>query len=563
MNAVIYSRVSTEDQDNERQIRELKEYAKYKKVKVLKIFQEKISGAIKTQERNEFKKLLEFVDEKNVHHVLIWELSRLGRSMKNVSDTIEFLSEKKINIYSHKENFNTLNQQGKKDIITNILIMVLTGFAEMERETIKVRSSSGIRNNVAGGGSGTGVIKAYGFKKVAKKLVIDEDESEVIKLIFRKYMSGLGTLSIANFLNDNKIPTRYNKLFSGKKIQLKDNEKDGSKFKWVDGTVYSILKNPIYKGERLHKGEVFKVPAIIDTKVFDDVQARLKANYNKKGFTRKYENPLKDILKCGVCGRSYFLHKRQSGKDNAYKCLSKRYKEYCGNHSIGYDKLNDALYRLAGAYIATNALQQSGVKERIENRIENDTTIRQSTSNQIVAINNKLDRLFNLFVEGDIVKKKYHEKKIEYEAELMRLNDRLTVIDSELQKLHSIIEDKRDVQSYDRKVYNTQLRSAFESIIIYPTKTDPTIFKYKNDKCVIVDMITTLEWLDGIPAGGTFILSQHSNTVAFPKFRSEKALLEGKYTIQAKYELSDLRITAVPAGKGLVEKKSKKKGKIR
>ena len=55
MNCVIYSRVSTEEQDNERAINELKEYAAYKKYDIIGIFEEKITGTTKALDRIEFR----------------------------------------------------------------------------------------------------------------------------------------------------------------------------------------------------------------------------------------------------------------------------------------------------------------------------------------------------------------------------------------------------------------------------------------------------------------------------------------------------------------------------
>lgn len=109
MKAVIYSRVSTVEQDNERQIQELKEYASYKKMKVLKIFEEKVSGATKGADRLEFKAMLSFIDKNNIDTILVWELSRLGRRMVDVMNTIESFSDRGVNIYIKKENINTLD----------------------------------------------------------------------------------------------------------------------------------------------------------------------------------------------------------------------------------------------------------------------------------------------------------------------------------------------------------------------------------------------------------------------------------------------------------------------
>src|ERR1035437_4758799 len=126
MNCIIYSRVSTHDQDNDRQINELKEYIIYKKYKLLGVFEEKVSGAKKAADRIEFSKMLKFIEGKDIHHVLVWEISRLGRDMVDIVNTIEYFTERKINIYSKKEGINTLNSRGEKEPITSLLIGILS-----------------------------------------------------------------------------------------------------------------------------------------------------------------------------------------------------------------------------------------------------------------------------------------------------------------------------------------------------------------------------------------------------------------------------------------------------
>ena len=106
--------------------------------------------------------------------------------MSDVINTVEYFNERKINIYAKKENLNTLDEKGERDIMTTLLIGILSSFAEVERDTFKKRPRSGIRANVLRGGSGTGVIKAFGYKKVGKMLVVDADEAEIIKVIFER-----------------------------------------------------------------------------------------------------------------------------------------------------------------------------------------------------------------------------------------------------------------------------------------------------------------------------------------------------------------------------------------
>ena len=76
--AVIYARVSTNDQSYQRQLAELEKYAAANDFKLLAVFEEKITGLHKGSERPELNKLMELVKANKINHVLVTELSRFG-----------------------------------------------------------------------------------------------------------------------------------------------------------------------------------------------------------------------------------------------------------------------------------------------------------------------------------------------------------------------------------------------------------------------------------------------------------------------------------------------------
>lgn len=99
MKTIIYSRVSTQGQDFNRQIDELRAYTISQSWTVDAIFAEKISGAKKNDERLELSRMMDYIDAHQVDKVLIWELSRLGRNTIEVLKTIELLNEAKVSLF--------------------------------------------------------------------------------------------------------------------------------------------------------------------------------------------------------------------------------------------------------------------------------------------------------------------------------------------------------------------------------------------------------------------------------------------------------------------------------
>jgi site-specific DNA recombinase len=512
---IIYSRVSTEKQDNSTAIAELKRYAKAKDYEVLEIFEDVVTGTKKAEEREEFSKLIEFIEKNNVKHLLIWELSRLGRNLSNILFIIDLLTQKGINVYIDKDGINTLNRNGKVNTMGKLMISILGTLAEIELDTFKERSKRGNRANVEHGGAGTGIIKPFGYKKVDKKLVVDEEEAKVVKLIFEKYMEGLGTLQIANHLNNSNIPTKYNKLFGEKIVKTKHGiKKAGNMFDWKEGTVYGILTNSIYKGERKHKEEIFPIEKIIDASIFDQVQIRLSNNSNKLGNTTKYENILKDIVKCGYCGYNYFMHRRANGNDQAYKCISIRYHKNCGNSGISIDKLNNAVYLLINHRVKEKFnLNDEKIAER--QKVIGNLKIQIDNINaDIKKENNRLKVLLEMRINEEINKEQYRENyevihtKIESLTKVQsKLNNELV---SNKNLIHRLKNTKLEDLVADVNVFKKYINQVIESIKIYKVQDlgDFTRdFSNRQDTVLFIEM----KIIDGLTY--PFIISTRTNAL--------------------------------------------------
>lgn len=144
MEAIIYSRVSSESQDNERQILNLKNVAQEKGWHVRRTFQEKISGTTKTGTRNEFKLLMEYIDKTPIKVVMISEISRVARKVVEVLNFVEMLHEKGIALYIQQFNMLTF-EKGQENPVAKMLLQMLSIGAEMENNQRKIRQGEGIK----------------------------------------------------------------------------------------------------------------------------------------------------------------------------------------------------------------------------------------------------------------------------------------------------------------------------------------------------------------------------------------------------------------------------------
>ena len=153
MKIVIYTRVSTNFQEYERQVNDLTNFAAKQGYEVVNTFSEKISGSKKNEERKELSAMIQFCLDNEIDKVLISELSRLGRNTLEVLKAVELLNDNKISLYIFNLGIETLNTNKEVSISSKLMITMLAEFASMERIQIRQRMKSGYENHIATGGS--------------------------------------------------------------------------------------------------------------------------------------------------------------------------------------------------------------------------------------------------------------------------------------------------------------------------------------------------------------------------------------------------------------------------
>ena len=136
---ISYARVSTQDQQTLRQLDQLKEYG------CERIYEEKASGA--KRDRVELNRMLDALREGDV--VVVTELSRLSRSVKDLFDIVEKIHNAGADIKSLKESWiDTTSPQGK------LLFTMFAGISQFERDLIRQRTMEGLQAARARGRNG-------------------------------------------------------------------------------------------------------------------------------------------------------------------------------------------------------------------------------------------------------------------------------------------------------------------------------------------------------------------------------------------------------------------------
>lgn len=138
---VLYCRVSTSDQDNDRQERDLREYAERAGFEIVGVFRETLSGIRKAQGKQpiERKKVMAVAQDRRMDAVLVTELTRWGRSTQDLMDTLGQLASWDVSLIAQTGlTFDISTPQGK--LIANLM----ASLAEFEHDLLRERVRSGV-----------------------------------------------------------------------------------------------------------------------------------------------------------------------------------------------------------------------------------------------------------------------------------------------------------------------------------------------------------------------------------------------------------------------------------
>jgi DNA invertase Pin-like site-specific DNA recombinase len=178
MNVITYSRVSTSNQDYNRQIEELRSFCKKMNWNIHKEFSEVISGGLETKDRPVLTESIQHVKSNKIDKVLVWDVSRLGRNTLEVLKTIQIFTENKISLHIKNYNLETLDVDGKTNPLTNFMISILLSVSNLERSQIKERMVSGYNRHIKNGGR---VGRRMGYRKSDEEIL--NEYPEIIKYL--------------------------------------------------------------------------------------------------------------------------------------------------------------------------------------------------------------------------------------------------------------------------------------------------------------------------------------------------------------------------------------------
>src|ERR1035437_2901228 len=134
---VLYCRVSTIVQKTDRQRINESDF------KI--VDEDKCSGSIPFFEREGGKQILNYINKGMVKGLSVWTIDRLGRDLRDILNTIYYFSERNIPIIFLSQGLRTIDDDGKENRITKLMISILGTVSEMQKKQIRESQLEGIR----------------------------------------------------------------------------------------------------------------------------------------------------------------------------------------------------------------------------------------------------------------------------------------------------------------------------------------------------------------------------------------------------------------------------------
>ncbi len=266
-------------------------------------------------------RLMQDIETGKVDCVVVHRVDRLSRSLLDFAKLMEMFDQRGVAFVSVTQRFDTTSSMGR------LTLNILLSFAQFEREIIGERirdkiSAAKKRGQWIGGHPFLG----YDIDHANRKLVVNEEEANLVRQIFEQFLKTGSCLKVARELNRQGHRTKSWTTSKGKA--------NGGR-PWNKVYVHRVLTNPKYIGLIDYKGQNYtgQHQAIINQGTWDRVRAIMAKNRNyRANQTRKTTAAvLKGILRCGHYGKAMgatFTNRR-----------GKRYQYYLCNHAEknGYD----------------------------------------------------------------------------------------------------------------------------------------------------------------------------------------------------------------------------------
>ncbi|MFD1362685.1 recombinase family protein [Lentibacillus salinarum] len=464
MRCAIYRRVSTDMQREEgfsleAQKARLSAFAESQGWTVVDDYSDEGYSA-KNMDRPALQRLIHDMKQQKFDVILVYRLDRFVRSVVDLHELLQMMDRYDVKFKSSTEAFDTTSATGR------MFITIIATLAQWERETIAERVYENMLKR-SEQGKRNGAPAPYGYDVINGNLIKNPEEAKWVQFIFSQYQTH-GSQNIAKKLNTRGVKTKKGEI-------------------WSDFSIRYTLKNPIYSGYvrwnyesysdgyRKKTGEEIIVPIeqegfepIITKETWDETQ-KLISRRSQMAFRSQTHYPFSGVAKCGKCGKSFTGGKKKrksGGYYRFYKCQGRFKFGTCDVQTIAESSIEKAFLSI---------LELEDVDPNVHSNIESEISPDQIKL-QLEKIDEKKERLEELYIDGDIKKDRYRKKMKKIKLEEMEMAKLLEVeneVASDIEVKEVLQQIKKEWHNFNNETKKQAIHSLFEHItirVVEPTK---------------------------------------------------------------------------------------------
>jgi len=439
---------------------------------------EGISGA-STKKRDSFNRMIKDGKNGRFDFIITKEISRFSR---NTVDSIQFtqqLLQYNVGVLFQNDNINTFDTDGE------LRLTIMSSLAQDELRRLSERVKFGHKQCIKNG-KVLGNDRLYGYDKKNCVLTINEEQAEIVRLIFDLYANQrLGFRKISRILYDRGITSSKGNLFNTR-------------------TMTNMLNNPKYKGfyrgnittsvDYRTKKSIFlpesewimyrdeNIPAIVSEELWDKAHALLQTRSNKfkdSGARTHNRYAYSGKIVCAEHETSFLRALRESGKE-VWQCrvYNERGAKACTAPTIYTTELNEIMADIFNSMQKDKdkivddiieLIKSSPDRKNYEHGIE-------TLKDEIAVLHSKKEKLLELSIDGAIGNMEFKKRNDALNEQIAQAESNLTSLSHEKRKsgeTESNIKQIRRVLerelSLENGVNSELVTSILEKIVVYNT----------------------------------------------------------------------------------------------
>ena len=407
--AVLYTRVSSDEQRKsgfslDYQEKQGRQYASKLNLNIVKIFSE--SYTAKKPGRPEFNKMLDFCKKFKIRHLIFLKSDRASRNGVDSATLVYMAEREEYNIHLIQDCL-LLNKNSKP---TDFLVFEINNcISNFYPRNLSIDVSTKMREKAEQGFYPSVAPIGYENKRVNRRsyLQIDPQKAPFIKRMFELYSTGeYSYSSLAKKMREEGFMIS-NKVKCGKR------------------NIEIILNNPIYIGDFVWKGKRYfdaKHEPIISRELYSICQKVIRERQNTT--CKKREFIYSNMIHCSKCG-CYLVGELKKQKYIYYHCTGNRGGSCKKNSYIREEKIEKSVVETLKSFeLPTDLLNMAkrALKQELENQNYYNEERIKSLSIDIEKAKSRLDKLFDLYLDGEISDNIYQKKKKQLENDIEEMS---------------------------------------------------------------------------------------------------------------------------------------------